>query len=155
MPTRPARLDDLDRLAAMGEALARLHHGYDARRFLFGPGIAEGYRWWFERELANPEAALIVAVSDDDRPTGYVYGRLEERDWQSLLDAHAALVDVFVDPDARRGGAGAALVDAFCAWADAKGAPRVVLSTATQNAAAQALFARRGFRATMIEMTRG
>jgi RimJ/RimL family protein N-acetyltransferase len=34
------------------------------------------------------------------------------------------------------------------------GAPRVVLSTATQNEAAQRLFAAAGFRATMIEMTR-
>ncbi len=31
--------------------------------------------------------------------------------------------------------------------------PRAVLHTATANAAAQALFARAGFRATMIEMT--
>ena len=37
---------------------------------------------------------------------------------------------------------------------EAKGAPRVVLSTAEGNKAAQRLFARAGFRRTMIEMTR-
>jgi ribosomal protein S18 acetylase RimI-like enzyme len=35
----------------------------------------------------------------------------------------------------------------------AKGAPCVVLHTAAGNAAAQALFARLGFRSTMVEMT--
>jgi ribosomal protein S18 acetylase RimI-like enzyme len=35
-----------------------------------------------------------------------------------------------------------------------RGAPRVVLSTATPNTVAQRLFAAVGFRSTMIEMTR-
>jgi ribosomal protein S18 acetylase RimI-like enzyme len=35
-----------------------------------------------------------------------------------------------------------------------RGAPRVVLSTAEKNHAAQRLFDRAGFRRTMIEMTR-
>jgi ribosomal protein S18 acetylase RimI-like enzyme len=34
-----------------------------------------------------------------------------------------------------------------------RGAPRVVLSTAEQNGEAQRLFARGGFRRTMVEMT--
>jgi len=36
----------------------------------------------------------------------------------------------------------------------ARSVPRVVLSTAEQNEAAQHLFERSGFRRTMIEMTR-
>ena len=36
----------------------------------------------------------------------------------------------------------------------ARGAPMSVLSTAARNEAAQRLFARMGFRPTMIEMTR-
>ena len=35
-----------------------------------------------------------------------------------------------------------------------RGAPRVVLSTAFRNEAAQRLFERMGFRRTMVEMTR-
>jgi ribosomal protein S18 acetylase RimI-like enzyme len=46
------------------------------------------------------------------------------------------------------------LVDATLEALKKKGAPRVVLSTAEQNAAAQRLFDRAGFRRTMIEMTR-
>ncbi|WP_437307762.1 GNAT family N-acetyltransferase [Sorangium sp. So ce388] len=50
-------------------------------------------------------------------------------------------------------GTGAILLEAVIARLRALGAPRVVLHTATQNAAAQRLFERFGFRRTMIEMT--
>ena len=55
---------------------------------------------------------------------------------------------------ARGWGAGTALVDARHAWLRDRGMPRVVLWTAHANHAAQRLFAARGFRPTMIEMTR-
>jgi ribosomal protein S18 acetylase RimI-like enzyme len=45
------------------------------------------------------------------------------------------------------------LVQEAIDWLRAHGAPRVVLWTAEQNAAAQHLFSRIGFRRTMIEMT--
>jgi RimJ/RimL family protein N-acetyltransferase len=44
--------------------------------------------------------------------------------------------------------------DATVAALAARGAPRVVLMTAERNETAQRLFARAGFRRTMIEMTR-
>jgi ribosomal protein S18 acetylase RimI-like enzyme len=46
------------------------------------------------------------------------------------------------------------LLDRTLEALEAKAAPRVVLSTAERNEAAQRLFARAGFRRTMIEMTR-
>jgi RimJ/RimL family protein N-acetyltransferase len=45
-------------------------------------------------------------------------------------------------------------MEAAMAWLREHGAPRVVLGTAEQNAGAQRLFAKLGFRRTMIEMTR-
>jgi ribosomal protein S18 acetylase RimI-like enzyme len=155
MPTvRPATEADLDALAGMGDTLARQHHDYDAGRFLYDAGFREGYRWWFGRELGRDEVFLGV-VDGKEGPAGYLYGRLEGKDWNALLEAHAALVDVFVRPDERGSGVGEALVEAFCAWAAARGFPQVVLSTATQNAGAQRLFAKLGFRPTMVELTRG
>ncbi len=47
-----------------------------------------------------------------------------------------------------------ALLEAFLAAIKARGVPRVVLHTAVQNERAQALFAKAGFRPTMLEMTR-
>jgi ribosomal protein S18 acetylase RimI-like enzyme len=64
------------------------------------------------------------------------------------------LYDIVVDPAHRSHGVGRLLLDATLAALTAKGAPRVVLSTAERNAPAQRLFERAGFRRTMIEMTR-
>jgi ribosomal protein S18 acetylase RimI-like enzyme len=116
-------------------------------------GMAEGYRWWLTRELENAEAVILVGEVDATI-RGFVYGRLEERDFSALLDAHGALHDVWVEDRARGGGLGRALVEGMVAALSALGATRVVLKTAAQNEGAQRLFAALGWRTTMLEMTR-
>jgi len=64
------------------------------------------------------------------------------------------LYDIVVDPADRGRGVGRLLLDATLAALQARGAPQVVLSMAERNESAQRLFARAGFRRTMIEMTR-
>ncbi len=72
----------------------------------------------------------------------------------SLRGPAGLLHDIVVDPAHRREGLGRLLLDATLAWLEARGAPRVVLSTAARNEAAQRLFTGAGFRQTMVEMTR-
>jgi ribosomal protein S18 acetylase RimI-like enzyme len=72
----------------------------------------------------------------------------------SLRGPAGVLHDIVVDPAHRGRGVGRALLDATLAELKTRGAPRVVLSTAERNEPAQRLFARAGFRRTMIEMTR-
>jgi ribosomal protein S18 acetylase RimI-like enzyme len=72
----------------------------------------------------------------------------------SLRGPAGVLNDIVVDPAHRGGGIGRMLLDATIAELKARDVPRVVLSTAEQNEAAQHLFERAGFRRTMIEMTR-
>jgi len=150
---RPATPTDGDALGRMGAALARLHHDYDPARFMLPDDIEPGYRWWLVHELENRKAVVLVATAGDV-VVGYGYGRMAGKDWNLLLDRHGELVDLWVEPAARGTGIGARLAEAVVAELAARGAPRVVLSTAAPNQAAQALFARLGFRATMIEMTR-
>lgn len=150
---RGATVDDLPGVSALAEALVDLHHGFDPRRFLRVPGVAEGYLKWFGRELENPDAVILVATGAEGL-LGYLYGRVEARDWNMLLDRHGALHDIYVTAEARGRGVAEALIDDFAARVKALGVPRVVLHTASQNEAAQRLFARLGFRPTMIEMTR-
>lgn len=151
---RPATPDDLDALGGMAGALVRYHHEVDERRFLLAKGVEEGYRRWFRQELSNPDVVLRVAVGDG-RALGYLYARAEDRDWNMLLDRHVALHDIFVDPSARGLGVGEALMESFVAELAARGDPRVVLHTMVSNERAQRLFAKFGFRPTMLEMTRG
>jgi ribosomal protein S18 acetylase RimI-like enzyme len=154
---RGAARADMPAVARLAGKLVRLHHAFDARRFLCLEPLEPGYERWLIGELARPEAVILVAEQKADDGSlavvGYAYGRLEPRDWNSLLDAHGALHDLFVAEEARGLGAGRALVEAMFARLRSLGAPRVVLHTAVQNEAAQRLFARAGFRPTMIEMT--
>lgn len=155
---RAARAEDLARLGALAGGLVRLHHATDPRRFLLVDGVEEGYARWFSRELEREGALLLVAeadVAEGRQIVGYAYATLEGRDWNMLLDEHAAIHDVMVDPGVRRSGVGLALMRELLAALEARGATRVVLSTMVQNEAAQRLFAACGFRPTMLEMTRG
>jgi ribosomal protein S18 acetylase RimI-like enzyme len=153
---RPAATADLPALGRMGALLARLHHEWDPQRFMLPEGparVEEGYRSWLGRELANRQAVVLVAEREV-AVVGYSYGRLEERDWNALLDAHGGFHDVWVEEVDRGSGAGRALAEGMVAALVALGAPRVVLKTSTKNGAAQRLFASLGFRPTMLEMTR-
>ncbi len=151
---RSATREDLSAIAPLAARLVREHHGYDAQRFLLIEPVEEGYRWFLNREIDNPDVVLLVATEGATGDViGYAYGGLVERDWQALREACGALHDVYVDERARRRGVAEALVREMIARLKSRGAPRVVLSSAWPNKRAQSLFARIGFRPTMVEMT--
>jgi ribosomal protein S18 acetylase RimI-like enzyme len=144
---------DLERTAQLAGQLARMHHDTDSDRFFLPERVEQGYAWWLARELERPAAVVLVALQGTEL-VGYAYGALEERDWNLLLDQHGAIHDVFVDEQARRLGVGARLLDALIRELEALGAPRIVLGTMVSNDRAQRLFRSRGFRPTLLEMTR-
>jgi ribosomal protein S18 acetylase RimI-like enzyme len=151
---RPATRADLPTLGRLGARLMRVHYEFDPKRFLEPDADAEqGYAWFLGTQLEEADALVLVAV-EDQAVVGYVYAAIEPRSWQMLLDESGVIHDVMVDEAARRHGVAAALVEAALAWIHGRGVPRVVLHTADQNAPAQRLFARLGFRRTMVEMTR-
>ena len=71
----------------------------------------------------------------------------------ALRGPAGVLHDVIVDREHRGRGVGRLLLDAALEFFRSRGVPRVVLFTAERNEAAQRLFARTGFRRTMVEMT--
>jgi ribosomal protein S18 acetylase RimI-like enzyme len=144
---------DLGPVGLLARQLVRQHHQFDPDRFFLTPDVEVGYRRWFTSQLGRPGVVLLVAELDQ-QVAGYLYASLEERDWAMLLDDHGALHDVYVDERFRRRGVARALVLAGVAALEQRGAPRVVLSSASQNREARALFASLGFRETMVEMTR-
>jgi ribosomal protein S18 acetylase RimI-like enzyme len=151
---RRARSGDLSVLGRLGALLVEEHHAFDAQRFLPATDrTPAGYASFLGTQLEDPKAAIFVADHDGD-VVGYAYAAVEGYDYMALRAPAGILHDVVVDPGHRGRGVGRALAEAALAHLRSRGAPRVVLSTAERNEAAQRLFASMGFRRTMIEMTR-
>lgn len=132
----------------------RVHYDFDRLRFLEpGSEPERGYADFLGVQLKDPRSVVLVA-DVEGRVAGYVYAAIEPLSWKELRDECGYIHDLVVDPAERGQGAGAALLEAACEWLRGRGVPRVVLSTAEQNAGAQRLFAHAQFRRTMIEMTR-
>jgi ribosomal protein S18 acetylase RimI-like enzyme len=145
---------DLPVIGRLGALLVRTHHEFDSLRFIAAtPRTEQGYASYLGTQLAKPDVVVLVATHATE-VLGYTYAGLEGFDYMALRGPAGALYDIVVDPAHRGRGIGRMLLDATLAALERRGAPRVVLSTAERNEAAQRLFARAGFRRTMIEMTR-
>jgi ribosomal protein S18 acetylase RimI-like enzyme len=151
---RRAERRDLPALGRLGAMLMRAHYAFDQRRFLApGDDPEGGYAWFLGTQLDVDDAVIFVAERAS-AVVGYVYAGVEGKSWKELRDVAGFIHDVAVDAAARRGGVAARLVAEAAAWLRAHGMTRLMLWTAEHNPAAQALFAKLGFRRTMIEMTR-
>jgi len=149
---RSAEARDLTAIGVLAGELVRQHHGFDAQRFMLIPNVESGYARFFGGELSSPET-IILAAESGNAIVGYAYARLEGRDWNQLLDAHGALHDIFVTETMRRQGVARRLVESVRERLRGKGAPRLVLHTASKNQRAREFFSALGFRETMIELT--
>ena len=151
---RRAIESDTDALGRLGALLLRAHHDFDPLRFMApGRDPESGYGHFLRTQLDADDAAVFVAERDGV-VVGYVWTTLEPRSWKELRDACGFIEDVVVLATERRTGIATALMDAAMQWLASRAAPRVILWTADRNAGAQQLFARLGFRRTMVEMTR-
>jgi ribosomal protein S18 acetylase RimI-like enzyme len=145
---------DAPALGRLGGLLLRTHFEFDRQRFLApGDDPESGYAWFLASELAKDDVAVFVA-EQDGLAIGYVYVGIEPQSWKELREECGFIHDIVVSAEGRRGGVATALIDTAIGWLKEQGAPRVMLWTAEPNEAAQKLFAKLGFRRTMIEMTR-
>ena len=150
---RAAQPDDLTEVSRLAAELVRLHHRWDSKRFMLIEPLEQGYHRFFSGQLGDGDVLLLVAVNAG-KIVGYLYGGLEARNWNALLDRCGAVHDIHVDESARKQGVASKLMEAACVKLKAMGAPRVVLMSAQANAEGQKLFEKLGFRRTMVEMTR-
>lgn len=151
---RLAALVDLPALGRLGAHLVRLHHEFDPARFMAAPPRTEDrYASFLGDQLLRSNVVVLVAERDG-AVVGYTYAGIEGHDYMALRGPAGVLHGIVVDPESRGRGVGRQLLHATLAALYARAAPRVVLSTAERNEAAQRLFASVGFRPTMIEMTR-
>lgn len=92
--------------------------------------------------LLRGESVVFLAL-DGAQTIGFVQLYAS---FSSIRTARLVILnDLYVDPAARRTGAGHALVEAAAAYARDQGAAGLILSTAVTNAPAQALYERLGW----------
>jgi ribosomal protein S18 acetylase RimI-like enzyme len=141
-------------MGRLGALLVREHHDFDPQRFLPATSrMEQSYGSFLGTQLEEPNIVILVAERGGE-VVGYTYSGVEGTDYMALRGPAGAVYDIIVDPAHRKQGIGRILLDATLEALKARGAPRVVLSTAERNTTAQHLFDRAGFRRTMIEMTR-
>ena len=144
---------DMKAVGQLGALLIKTHYDFDPARFIAGgPDSPQRYGSFLGTQLEKENIIVLVAESEGN-VVGYTYAGVEGFDYMALRGPAGVLYDIVVDPAFRGQGIGRMLLDATIAALKARGEPRVVLSTAEKNEAAQRLFARAGFRPTMIEMT--
>ena len=150
---RRATASDVRTLGRLGALLVKTHHDFDRRRFIPAtPQTPAGYAGFLETQLDERDVVVLVAETDGE-VVGYAYAGVEGRDWMALRGPAGVLHDIVVDPAHRGRGVGRLLLEAALAFLTERGSPRVVLWTADRNEPAQRLFAKAGFRRTMVEMT--
>jgi ribosomal protein S18 acetylase RimI-like enzyme len=129
--TRIATLADLDSVAALFDAY---------RQFYDQPADRALARHFIGERMRRDESVILLAVNDDD--DGAVLGFCQL--YPSFCSVEAkpiyCLYDLFVEPSARRCGAGRVLLIAAEQRAAAKGMARLDLTTARSNLAAQAAY---------------
>ncbi len=138
---RHATPDDLD-------ALAPLYDAY--RRFYEQPGDIALASAFLADRMERRESTILVAQAG-----GQLLGFCQlYPTWCSVAAARIfVLYDLFVDPDARRGGVGRALMRAARDFGRAAGAVRLDLSTARTNTRAQALYESEGWEHDDVYLT--
>lgn len=151
---RPAARADMAVLGTLGARLVHLHYGFDRARFMAPvDGLEAGYAQFLASRMSRRDAEVLVATVGET-VAGYAYITVEPPSWEELREEAGFIHDIIVDEAMRGHGLAAQLVDAAIQWFRARRVRRVVLWTAEQNAPAQRLFAKAGFRRTMVEMTR-
>lgn len=150
---RPAAQSDMKAVGRLGAMLVQEHYDFDNDRFIRPTSDSpQRYGQFLGTQLDRDNIIVLVAESDG-KVVGYTFAGAEGFDYMALRGPAGALYDIVVDPDYRGRGIGRMLLDATISALKERGEPRVLLSTAEQNETAQRLFARAGFRRTMIEMT--
>jgi GNAT superfamily N-acetyltransferase len=127
--------DDWERLRAL--RLRSLLDAPDAFGSTYAEAAARDPEGWVQQLRDLPS---FVAVNDDDADVGMVRYIPDHQDADTAM-----LISMWVAPEARRHGVGAALIDTIVDYARTQDVARLILDVADHNVAAIALYARKGF----------
>jgi len=134
LSVRQATITDLDLVVPLFDAY---------RRFYRAPGDMEGARRFLVDRFSHNQSVIFLAF-DGDAPVGFtqLYPSFSSVSMARIF----ILNDLFVSPEARTRGAGAALLNAAAEYGRRAGAVRLALSTELTNTTAQAVYEHNGWK---------
>jgi GNAT superfamily N-acetyltransferase len=132
---RQATVADLDVLAPLFDAY---------RQFYRKPADLAAARQFLLGRFAHNQSVVFLAYAENGVPIGFtqLYPSFSSASMARIF----VLNDLFVKPEARGRGAGAALLRAAAEYGRLTGAVRLTLSTEVTNTTAQAVYERLGWK---------
>lgn len=134
MPVRQATVNDLDELVPLFGAYLQFYQV---------PRLPADVHAFLEARLRQGDSLLLVGEDEQGQAQGFV--QLYPYFASLALQPAWLLSDLYVSPEQRRLGLGAALMNAARAHAERSGACGLQLETAHDNLAGQALYERLGY----------
>jgi GNAT superfamily N-acetyltransferase len=132
---RQATVDDLDLVAPLFDAY---------RQFYKQPPDLDLARAFLRERFQHNQSIVFLALNSSGTPVGFT--QLYPSFSSGLAKRIFILNDLFVVPEARRQGIGHLLLQAAAEYGRKVGAARLTLSTALDNAPAQALYEMAGWQ---------
>jgi GNAT superfamily N-acetyltransferase len=148
---RAARLQELDRVAALWTLLAE-HHA-PAAGLAPAPGTDFALRDHLAAVLRDGDAVLLVA-EEGGQLVGFGAARVLRRPPIFAETARGEIEALFVREDARRVGTGRVLAERLLAWLAARGLARAALQVAAGNREGQRFWRALGFADSMDVLER-
>jgi ribosomal protein S18 acetylase RimI-like enzyme len=149
---RPARLDDIDAIARLWQALVEFHCSLDSD---LPPPTSQGAMRYARRlmdHIDDPMAKVLVAVVDG-KAIGYVLGVVVDLAPEMFAQEPSGfLADIYVDEEHRRSGVGTSLVRGLTEWFQQKNLRYFEWHAAAQNPAGIAFWRALGGRDVMVRM---
>ncbi len=140
---RPARMRDLDRIAAMWTAITRHHEQLDPL-FRMRPDADGELRELLSGMLRDVDVELLVYDVDGDLP-GMCIVRVDCAPPILEETERAEITDLSVREDSRRSGIGSTLVAEAVRWAKDRGIARLEVQVAHGNREGQGFWRNLGF----------
>jgi len=136
--------------------LRRFQQAIVAAERPFDPTLKSGKLQYYDLDalVTRPDACLLVAV-DADQIIGTGYARLAAAEPFLQHARYAHLGFMYVEPDYRRRGINAQIIEALKQWAGAQGVTELRLKVYAQNVSARQAYEKFGFSSHLLEMRLG
>ena len=142
---RVARMQEMDRVAALWAMITEHHAGLDPLFRMRRGTVAEGELRELLRALHRDPDAVILVYVHEATPSGLCIARIDHAPPILEETERAEITDLGVRPEIRRQGIGRRLVAEALDWIRGRGVARVEIQVATGNREGQAFWRAIGF----------